>query len=301
MTAHEPPRTVAAYLAALKNALKGAPAAVIRDALSDAEEYLRNEIAQNPDKTEAEILAAAIETYGTPEEIAEEYRTMEETLAGPFPKAEETTENRPTGFFGVIADPRAYGALVYMLLSLATGVFYFSWTVTGLSLTLGMLILIIGIPIALLFVGSVRVLALIEGRIVEGLLGVRMPRRLPPANAGEETVWARVKAALADVRTWSSMFYLVLMLPLGIAYFTIAVTMLSLSVGATGGAIYELATGTDVIRMDGVPWWDHVFDTAPGLIGLAIAGVLLLFVTLHVAKVVGWIHGRIAEILLVRI
>ncbi len=104
---------------------------------------------------------------------------MEATIAGPFPRNEPTPDSRNFGFFNVISDPRTYGALLYMLVSLATGIFYFTWTITGIALSLGFAILIIGIPFALLFIGSVRVLALVEGRIVEGLLGVRMPRRLP--------------------------------------------------------------------------------------------------------------------------
>lgn len=302
MTDTAQPQTVKEYLAALKAALAGAAPALIRDALSDAEEHLRNEIAQNPGLSEAEVLASVIETYGTPEEIAEEYRTMEEALAGPFPKAEpEEEERRRTGFFGIVADPRAYGGLIYMFLSLATGIFYFTWVTTGLSLSLGFMILIIGIPFALLFIGSVRVLALVEGRVVEGLLGVRMPRRLPPQHAGEETVWVRVKAALADIRTWSSMFYMLLMLPLGVIYFTLATTLLALSVGAAGGAIWSLTTGESRIRIPEWPVMEHFLTTAPGLILLAIAGILLVFVTLHVARAVGAIHARIAEVLLVRI
>ncbi len=61
---------------------------------------------------------------------------MEATLQGPFPKSEQSPE-RHYGFFGVISDPRAYGALMYMLLSLVTGIFYFTWTITGISLTAG--------------------------------------------------------------------------------------------------------------------------------------------------------------------
>ena len=301
------PESVRDYLAALRRALKGAPAGLIADALADAEEHLDNEMAQNRDRTEPEVLASVIETYGTPEEIAEEYRSMEASITSPFPKSETPPERR-FGFFNVISNPRTYGALLYMLLSLVTGIFYFTWTVTGLSLSVGFFILIIGIPFALLFIGSVRVLALIEGRIVEGLLGVRMPRRLPPATAAEETVGAKIKAALLDIRTWSSMLYLLLMLPLGVAYFTIAVTGLVCSLGVVGGAVFGLVTGHVNINIDGndtswsgAPFLEHFLHTAPGLIVLAIVGLLLFFVVLHIASAIGWIHGRIAEALLVRL
>ena len=178
------PRTVRAYLDALRRALKGCSPGLIADALADCEEHLNNELANKPGMDEAAILATVVETYGSPEEIAEEYRSMEATLSGPFPKPEPAPTRR-YGFFNVVSDPRAYGALLYMLLSLATGVFYFAWTVAGFSMTLGFAILIIGIPFALLFIASERVLALVEGRIVEGLLGVRMPRRLPAAASGD--------------------------------------------------------------------------------------------------------------------
>jgi hypothetical protein len=305
MPISQQPETVRAYLNALTQALRAekCPPGLIVDALNDCEEHLRNEIAQNPGVPEADVLASVVETYGTPAEIAEEYKSMEATLSnsGPFPKSEQPQDERPYGFFNVLSDPRTYGALVYMLLSLATGIFYFTWTTVGISLTVGFAILIIGIPFALLFIGSVRVLAHIEGRIVEALLGVRMPRRLPVTSAAEETVWARIKDALSDVRTWSSMLYLLLMLPLGVAYFVIAVVGLACSIGVTGGALAGLITGHVSIQMGGNPFIEHFLHTAPGLVVLALAGLLLFFVVLHIARGIGALHARIAEHLLVRL
>ena len=302
MKPDRPPDTVAAYLDALHRAMRaqGCKRGLISDALSDCEEHLNNEISTNPSKSEAQVLAAVVETYGTPEEIAEEYKSMEATISGPFPKTDEP-ERRHVGFFGVIGDPRAYGALMYMLLSLVTGIFYFTVVVTGLSLSLGLFILIIGIPFALLFIGIVRVLGHVEGRIVEGLLAVRMPRRLPPATQADETLLTQIKNALTDIRTWSSMFYLALMLPLGIAYFTIAVTGIAVSLGLTFGSIWSLITGQSHVQISDVPWLEHLFHTAPGLILLTLVGALLFFVVLHIAKGIGWLHGRIAELLLVRL
>lgn len=299
MSTDRPPETIRAYLAELQRALKGAPAGLISDALADCEEHLNNEVAQNPHLDERAVLASVIETYGTPQEIAEEYRAMESTISGPFPK-QETEPGRRPGFFSVVSDPRTYGALLYMLLSLITGIFYFTWTVVGISLTLGLSVLIIGIPVALLFIASVRVLSHVEGRIVEGLLGVRMPRRLP-APTTDESILTRIKEALLDIRTWSSMFYLLLMLPLGIIYFTLAITGLAVSLGISASALLSLATDHSYFRVDDVPVLDHLAHTAPGLIVLAVLGALLFFVVLHLAKGVGWLHGRIAEVLLVRL
>ncbi len=214
--------TVEGYLAELRTALAGADPALVQDAMYDAEEYLRSSAAEAGGTPEAE--AAAIEAYGTPEEVAEAYRQAEDTVAAalrkPKPPASTTTFGRsPLGkFFGVIADPSAYGALFYALLALVTGTIYFTVVVTGFSLTLGLTVGIITVPIAVIvllgFIGIVRAISLAEGRMVEGLLGVRMPRR-PRMSGVQGNLWDRIKSWLADYRTWTTMLYMVLQLPLG--------------------------------------------------------------------------------------
>jgi uncharacterized membrane protein len=297
----QPPDSIRGYLAELRRALKGAPRGLVSDALADCEEHLNMEIAQNPDMDEAAVMAQVIDTYGSPQEIAEEYRDMEAAISTPFPKQQETTEGRSGGFFSVISDPRTYGALLYMLLSLITGIFYFTWTIVGISMSASFAILIIGIPFALLFIGSIRMLSHVEGRIVEGLLGVRMPRRLPPSTQPDEKIWTRIKDALSDVRTWTSMFYLLLMLPLGVVYFVLGVVGLSVSLGITGGSIWSLITNHSHVQIQGVPWLEHLLQTAPGLVLFAAIGLVMFFLVLHMARLVGWMHGKIAEGLLVRL
>ena len=182
-----------------------------------------------------------------------------------------------------------------------TGIFYFTWALVGTILSLVFSIFIIGIPFTLIFIASIRVLAHVEGRVVEALLGVRMPRRLPSSAPADERLWTKVKEAFSDIRTWSSLFYMLLRLPLGITYFVIGVVGLALSIGVTGGAMYSLITGESHIQISDAPYLQHILHTAPGLIVLALCGILLFFLVLHVARAIGWIHGKIAEALLVRL
>src|SRR5689334_2818868 len=188
------PRTIREYLDQLRAALGGADPALIQDALYDAEDHLRSELAENPGKSEAEVLAKIANSYGAPEEVAAIYvdkeQVVQQALRPPPPPPRRSALGR---FFGVAADPRAYAALFYMLLSLATGIFYFTWAVTGLSLSAGLLVLIIGIPFIVLFLSSVRVLSLVEGRIVEVMLGERMPRR-PVYAEKNQPILERIKA-----------------------------------------------------------------------------------------------------------
>jgi uncharacterized membrane protein len=299
--------SVAQYLEALKAALSGAPQGLIADALADCEEHLRGAIAAHPEKSEAEVFADMAKTYGSPQEVAAEYRAMETPPAGPFSRPQSETVMPETAaaprrwtMFNVYSDPHTYGALVYMLLALATGIFYFTWAVVGCSLTVGLGVLIIGLPFFMLFVASVRLLGLLEGRVVEALLGVRMPRRLP-ANF-DTGFWKRIGDAFTDLRTWSSLAYMFLMLPLGIFYFVVAVVGLALSLALSFGGIWTLFDGGRHFQVvDGLGWVDgFAHNPLAGILFTAI-GMVLFFLTLHLARLIGWLHGRIAEHLLVRL
>jgi hypothetical protein len=68
-----------------------------------------------------------------------------------------------------------------------------------------------------------------------------------------------------------------------------------------GGAISGLVTGHVRVQVDDVPWLAHLLGTAPGLVLLILIGVAIFFITLHVARGIGWLHGRVAELLLVRL
>src|ERR1700742_1118674 len=129
------PRSIDEYLKQLREALQGADAALIQDALYDAEEYLRAECAANPGKSEADVLELIASTYGAPDEVAAAYLDTEvkvrAALSTPPPRA-ASSPSMLKRFFGVYLDPRAYTSLFYMLLSLATGILYFVVVVTGL-------------------------------------------------------------------------------------------------------------------------------------------------------------------------
>lgn len=294
------PTSIPDYLAQLRAALAGNDPALVQDALFDAEEYLRGELAEQPHESEAAVIARVASSYGAPHEVAEIYRDTEtrvvQALRTPPPAA--VRERGPVArFFGVAGDPRTWGALFYMLLSLATGIVYFTLAVTGTSLSLGLLVLIIGVPFALLFLGLTRVLSLVEGRLVEVMLGERMPRR--PLYSNRAQPWReRIAEMLRDPRTWSTLLYMVLMLPLGVVYFTLAVTALSTSVGLVLGGIFELLLDFGITF--GIP--GTVYSTLPGWLGpfVSVAGVLLLFGFLHLARGIGRLHGALAKALLVK-
>jgi len=290
-------KSIEEYLRQLKAELTGCDRATVQDALSDAEEYLRNTLASRPDLAEADALPPIIEKYGMPDEVAAAYLEIEShvpaTLAPARTSARKSLASR---FFGVFADPKAWGALFYLLFfSVFSGIIYFTWAVTGISLSLGLMVLIIGLPFTGLFVLSVQGIALIEGRVVEALLGVRMPRR--PIFPGKSLGWwGRFKALISDKHTWLSIVYMILQLPLGVVYFTVFIVLIALSLSGIALPILQLGFDVHPLTIDNVPYYAPVW-----LLPLTvIAGILLIILTMHLAKVMGRMHGALAKALLVR-
>ena len=288
--------TIESYLDALKTALSGADAALIQDAQADAYEYLSMALeakrAETPDLKEPDALAEIIEGYGTPEETASAYREIERRTSPAL------KHRKPQSFlgrvFGAYVDPRTWGAFLFMFITFVTGLIYFTWATTGLALSLGFSILIIGVPVAILFLLSVRGLTLLEGRLVEALLGVRMPRR--PLFAQPEMGWVeRLKALVTDKHTWLSLLYMVLQLPLGVAYFVLNVVLITVSLAfmlAPVGEIFiQNADFTISLLWDENPVWVLVL--------LPIIGFILLTVSMHLARGIGELHGRYAKWMLV--
>jgi hypothetical protein len=109
--------------------------------------------------------------------VASAYRETEAKVKAAMTPPRKIPKGGAGVFFGVFLDPRAYTSLFFMLLSLATGVIYFTFAVTGLSLSAGLAVLIIGIPFFLVFMALTRVVSLAEGRLIEAMTGERMPRR----------------------------------------------------------------------------------------------------------------------------
>ena len=296
------PRSIDAYLKQLRAELSDSDPALAQDALYDAEEYLRAEIAAHPGKSEADVLELSASTYGSPEEVAAAYRETEvkvaAALSSPKPQAGKGALRR---FFAVYSDPRAYASLFYMFLALALGIFHFVFAVVGVSLSVGLAVLIIGVPFFLAFIGLTRVIALADGRLVEAVSGERMPRR--PRHPGpRQSFWARIGAMLRDTRTWTTLAYFVLSLPLGIAYFTIAVTGLAAGLSLTFAPFFEIARRLGWVTISGgiTPEFSPAWLGSAFMFPVAIlVGVVLVTTLLHLTRFLGRAHARFAKHMLV--
>lgn len=292
-------RIIADYISQLRSALKGSDPALIMDAVNDAREYLYNEVeaqmAIHPDTDQRVVSRQAIDKFGSPEEVAAAFRRIEVQVNRAFGKLKQPP---PKGalkrWLGIAADPKAYTALVYLFLSCLTGVIYGIWVTYGLSITLLACTVIIGIPIGLFFFSSLRAFVLMESRLIETLLGTRMPRR-PVFIRAEGNMLSRFWQAVRSARNWKNFLYLASMMPLGIAYGLLVMCWLALILEFLLVPFFPALADAAIYLFT----WTH---TNPGLWAVPFtAGIafLLLVLLLHVANTIGALHARYAKWMLV--
>ena len=293
-------KAVEEYLDALKKELHGSDNATVQDALTDAEEHLTTALAalqeSQPDLNADDALQQIIEQYGTPQETAAAYVEVERrTFPGLEPASVKKTGSPLGRFFGIYTDPRAWGSLLYMLIAFVTGIVYFTWAVTGLSLSISFAIFIFGLPVALLFLLSVRGVIWLEGRLVEALLGVRMPRRQLFAPQNTKLI-ERIKALVVDKHTWLSMLYMILQFIFGTVYFVVLVIVFAFAASFVALPVVQEVLNVPVIEFsNGVDYFLPQWGYPLAMLG----GILLWTVMMHLVKWVGGLHGRYAKALLV--
>ena len=100
---------------------------------------------------------------------------------------------------------------------------------------------------------------------------------------------------MTDKHTWLSLVYMVLQMPLGILYFTLNVTLIAVSLSLIAAPFAQVFWRLPIISMDE----QRIFLPAWELPLLAIGGFLLLTLGMHLARGIGWLHGKYAKWMLV--
>ena len=293
-------KDVKGYLANLKKELGGsADPALVQDALSDAETHLstalEEELSRNPDLSEEDILSPIIEKYGRPSEVAAAYLMVEPYISPALARAVRSDKRSIWGkYFGVLTEARAWSAFFYMLIAFIPGILFGGWALFGGLISAFSLLFIIGLPIFGLFLLSLRGIVLLEGRIVEALLGVRMPRR--PKFIQKGLSWSdRYIALVKDKYSWRALVYTLLLLPLGLFYSAFFSLLFVFSLSFITSPVLEL-----VFRIPLDLFGDNVFTPVWLLPIVCVAGFMLLPLVFHLAKLVGKVHGRFAKSMIVR-
>src|SRR3954466_2761156 len=165
---------------------------------------------------------------------------------------------------------------VYLLLALPMGILTFTVVVTGWAVSLGLAITLVGLPLAMATIYVSRWLAWAERRRAALVLGEPIPGVYRSPTGG---FISRLKALFSDPSTWKDLAWHLLLLPVGIADFTIAVTAWSASFGLVSMPAWWWAlpdsdpTELGLFQVDS---WGHAFlAMAFGIVLLPVAAALV--------------------------
>jgi Putative sensor len=178
----------------------------------------------------------------------------------------------------------------YLVLGLPIGIAAFTLVLTGLSLGAGLAITLAGIPVLLLTLLVVRGIAAIERSRANWLLGEPIAGR---ERRLDGSLWARTKAIAGDPASWRDTAWSFLLLPFGIANFTIAVTLWSTALGFLTSPAWFWAIPQD---SDTIPL---LHSTSLGYSALRVLiGLAMLPTTAVACRALAAVNGRMARALL---
>jgi putative sensor protein len=194
---------------------------------------------------------------------------------------------------GTRPDPPLFGSLAYLVMNLPIGIASFVFVVTFMSVGMGTVIIWVGLAVLAIAVLVSRALAQAERARVHAMLGtyIATPYRPLPEEGKRWTT------RITDPATWKDLAYWVLLLPVGIAEFTLMVTFWAASLWMITLPIYWNWLPDDARPVfDGRPMFS--VDSWPETLPWAAIGVLVLAMAVALTKALGQLHARYARALL---
>jgi signal transduction histidine kinase len=163
----------------------------------------------------------------------------------------------------------------YLLLGLPAGVITFTVVVTGWATALGLAITLIGLPIAMATIVVSRGMAQAERWRAALVHGSPVRGRYRPPVTGR--IIDRLKALFADPQTWKDLGWHLLLLPIGIVGFTVAVVSWCWSLFCLTFPLWFKITpaAADFGDFTLDTWWWALLVFAVGILTLPISVALL--------------------------
>jgi signal transduction histidine kinase len=179
---------------------------------------------------------------------------------------------------------------IYLLLALPLGTFWFVWFVTVFSTGLGLAVTLIGLPIIVGGLWSIRWAADLERRLARALLSadVQVTYRKPTRPGW----WPTIQARLADGQTWRDFGYLLCQFPFGIATFTLVVVFVATPLSLVFAPVYFWAIP------DGIEVGLLNADTLGEAFALTAVGIPLTWIGLKALELLGAMQAAWARVML---
>ncbi len=189
-------------------------------------------------------------------------------------------------FFGIAARKQTYLNIVYILFALPLSTIYFSLLVAGISLSFGLLIILIGILIFIGILALARVFRFIEIQMTDVFLGLKIPvleKQPKPKGFGES-----INKLFSSGVTWKSfIFYLFIKFPLDVILFSISMAFIAVT--------FDLLLAPALVDYG---WFDDeliewLLEELKDPYVLPFLGIIWGFISLHVLNGIAWIYKSV--------
>jgi hypothetical protein len=183
--------------------------------------------------------------------------------------------------FGAVLQPRTYRNLLYLAISMPLGIVYFVSMITGLSLALGTAIILVGFFVLAITLVMARLFGRLERELTKSLLGATFEPH--PARAMK---W---RAQLTDRYNWTTIVFLIVRFPIGVAGFVISV-LFAISIPVMAApllyTVVPFTVGTTLI------------DNSQEALLVSIIGFVLFLLCAHAVNGLAAVSRRLAMALL---
>lgn len=183
--------------------------------------------------------------------------------------------------FGPVVQPRTYRNLLYCAISFPLGNLYFVTMITGLSLSVGLAIILVGFLVLALTLGLARIFGALERGLTKSLLGATF-QPVPPPGRG-------LRAMLTNRHSWTTVIYLLLRFPVSVAGLVASVLMLASTFVMAAPLLYTVVPYTLI---------DERITTSEEALLMSVFGCVLFLLMVHAVNGLAAISRRLAEALI---
>jgi hypothetical protein len=161
-----------------------------------------------------------------------------------------------------LLDPATYRRTAHLLADLPLGLATFSVALTLLSLSAGLAITLVGIPLLIVTLAGARLVGRFDRARAALLLGVHVPAPAPRRG---------FRGRLTDAAAWRALGYALLLGPVGTVTGTLTLTGWSTALAATAFPAYAWTLRDPALHLGAV-----TVDGLPAAVGSVACGLLLL-------------------------
>ena len=189
-------------------------------------------------------------------------------------------------FFTVPFQSLTWKTILFNLIALPVAVFYFTLTMLGITLSIGLLVVGVGFLLGYGLLWLLHGMAPVEAWLVTNLLDVTVAASLLEPRG---TFLERYRKMLTSPATWSRLGYIPLKLVTAIAGFVFAVTAIA-SIGLIASPLlyqqswFDLSFGSSL-----------VVDTFSEAVVTALVGLVLTWVMLFLSNLIGQMTAYLAR------